>query len=113
MEILSFEAIKALYPNEWVLIGDPVLDDETTLGSIADKLLRGVVLLHGKDKRVLAAQTNSARTGFDSVACVFTGEFPKNRKYWRLSTMLAAKTHCEKLAGQNQPQKTVESAESL
>lgn len=82
MEILSFEAIKALYPNEWVVIGDPVLDDETTLGSIADKLVKGVVLLHGKDKHALAVQTKAARTGYESVACVFTGEFPKNKKYW-------------------------------
>jgi hypothetical protein len=82
MEILSFEAIKTLYPNEWVVIGNPVLDDETTLGSIADKLIQGVVLLHSKDKRELVAKTKSARAGFESIACVFTGEFPKNRKYW-------------------------------
>lgn len=82
MEVLSFEAIKTLYPDEWVVIGNPVLDDETTLGSIADKLVQGVVLLHGKDKRALALQTQKARSGFESITCVFTGEFLGNRKYW-------------------------------
>jgi hypothetical protein len=82
MHSLSFETIKASYPDEWVVVGDPVLDDESTLGSIADKLVKGVVLLHGKDKRELAYKTKEARKGFESITCVFTGEFPKNRKYW-------------------------------
>lgn len=82
MEVLSFETIKSLYPNEWVVVGNPVLDDETTLGSISDKLVRGVVLLHGKDKRELALKTKEARKGFASITCVYTGEFPKDRRYW-------------------------------
>jgi hypothetical protein len=82
MEILSIDQIRALYPNEWVLVGNPELDDEDSLGSIVDKLLRGAVLLHSKDKRELAYKASEVRKGYESIACIYTGLFPKNRKYW-------------------------------
>ena len=53
IETLPFETIKQLYPNEWVLLGDPELDNADTLGSIVSKLMSGVVLFHSQDKREL------------------------------------------------------------
>ena len=82
MEILTIAQMKAQYPNEWVLVGNPELDNEETLGSIVDKLVRGAVLLHGKDKRELAYKASEARKDYESIACIYTGLFPRNRKYW-------------------------------
>ena len=53
-DIQTFESIKAMYPNEWVLIGNPELDDEGTLSSIVRKLVRGVVLFHSPNKSDMA-----------------------------------------------------------
>jgi hypothetical protein len=82
MKVLTIAEIKAQYPDQWVLVGNPELDDEETLGSIVDKLVRGVVLLHSKDKRELAYKASEAREGYESIACIYTGLFPRNRKYW-------------------------------
>ncbi len=81
-QTLSKEEIKNLYPDEWVLLGNPELDDEETLGTVADKLVKGVVLLHSKNKREIADKASEARKNYSSIACVYTGDFPKNRKYW-------------------------------
>jgi hypothetical protein len=81
MKVLTFNEIRQLYPDQWVLIGNPELDDPNSLGSIVSKLVSGVVLLAGKDKREIAYKTKDVRKGFESVTCVYTGIFPKNRKW--------------------------------
>jgi hypothetical protein len=81
MEVLTISEIRKLYPDQWVLVGNPELDDPNTLGSIVSKLVSGVVLLAGKDKREIAYKTKDVRKGYDSVTCVYTGSFPKNRKW--------------------------------
>lgn len=72
-EIISFEEMKKLYPDEWVVIGNPVYD--------GFKVVSGVLILHGKDKRELAYAGRALVKKFDSFAFRFTGEFPKNRKF--------------------------------
>ena len=80
--IQNFEAIKAMYPNEWVLIGNPELDDEGTLSSIARKLVRGVVLFHSPDKSDMAYKARPFRIGFDTYTVVYTGTLPKGKRFW-------------------------------
>ncbi len=80
-EFMSFEAIRALYPDQWVLIGDPEIDNSDTLGPIASKLLGGVVLFTSKDKREIGYRTKELRKGYESVTCVYTGTVPQNRKW--------------------------------
>jgi hypothetical protein len=81
MQTLTIEQIKKEYPEQWVLIGNPQLDNTTTLGSIISKLVSGVVLLASKDKREIGYKTKEVRKGFQSVTCIFTGEIPQNRKW--------------------------------
>lgn len=81
VEFMSFEDIRALYPNQWVLIGNPELDDSDTLGPIAGKLLGGVVLYVSKDKREIGYRAKALRAGYESVTCVYTGDIPQNRKW--------------------------------
>lgn len=40
---LSFDKVKKMYPDEWVLLGDPQITDTKVLG--------GVVVYHSKDKK--------------------------------------------------------------
>lgn len=80
-EFMSFEDIRTLYPDQWVLIGDPEMDTSHTLGSIASKLVGGVLLFASKDKREIGYRTKELRTGFKSVTCVYTGAIPQNLKW--------------------------------
>jgi len=80
-EVLPFEKIKALHPDEWVLIGNPELREPEMQASIVSQLQRGMVVLHSKDKREIAYLAKHYREFYDSFALVWTGEFPKNRKF--------------------------------
>lgn len=80
-ETMSFKDIRARYPDHWVLIGDPELEDSDALGPIASKLVGGVLLLASKDKREIGYRTKELRQGYTSVTCVYTGIIPQNRKW--------------------------------
>ncbi|GAB2560889.1 hypothetical protein [Spirosoma areae] len=80
--VITFQSMKDLYPDEWVLIGNPVLTEPDTIGSIASKLIAGVLLFHSTDKREVAQKAKDVRARFQQTACVFTGEPARNRKFW-------------------------------
>ena len=82
MEILTIEQIKAAYPDEWVLIGNPTLRDDNFVGPIIRKLISGIVLYHSKDKRELGYKAAELTKNVQETACIYTGEVPKNRKFW-------------------------------
>lgn len=82
MDILTKEQIKQLYPNQWVLIGNPQLGNPRMLGSIISKLESGVVIYGSPDKREIAYKAKDLRKGFETYTCVFTGQIPKNRRFW-------------------------------
>ena len=72
-EMLSFEEMKKLYPEEWMVVGNPVFDGL--------RLLNGIVILHGKDKRELAYQGRELIKNYQRFCFWYAGEFPKNRKF--------------------------------
>lgn len=74
MNELTIDQIKANYPDEWVLVGNPDYAGATVLG--------GVVIDHSKDKREIAYRQPNWRERFQTAITVFTGEKPKNRKFW-------------------------------
>jgi hypothetical protein len=74
MEVLTFNEIRLAYPDEWVLLGNPELKGATVLA--------GSVVFHSKDKREIAYSTINWRERFESAITVFTGEMPKNKKFW-------------------------------
>ena len=53
-QMLNIEEIRSQYPNEWVLIGNPLLKNPEIQASIISQLISGIVLFHSKDKRELA-----------------------------------------------------------
>jgi hypothetical protein len=78
---LSIEQIRSQFPDQWVLVGNPVLDNNSDIGSIIDKLTSGIVLLSSKDKREIGYKTKEICKGYNSVTCVYTGKIPQNRKW--------------------------------
>jgi hypothetical protein len=77
MEVLSIEQIKALYPDEWVLVANPM--------SKGTKLINGIVLLHSKDKKEVCYLGKSMTEGYDKITLTFTGQ---NKAIRRISVNL-------------------------
>lgn len=74
MNELTIDQIKANYPDEWILVGNPDYSGATILG--------GTAIDHSKDKREIAYRQLNWRERFQTAITVFTGEKPKNRKFW-------------------------------
>ncbi|HSF74505.1 MAG TPA: hypothetical protein VLA84_11975 [Microcoleus sp.] len=68
-KILSLEEIFSLYPDEWVLIVNPELDEELNV-------IRGEVLAHATERDEIYSKL-SLRNG-KSVAIEYTGSIPDN-----------------------------------
>ncbi|MEG3930795.1 hypothetical protein QT990_05975 [Microcoleus sp. T3_B1] len=68
-KILSLEEIFSLYPDEWVLIVNPELDEELNV-------IRGQVLAHATERDEIYSKL-SLRNG-KSVAIEYTGSIPDN-----------------------------------
>lgn len=81
MEVLTINQIKTQYPDQWVLIGNPELKDFDILEAIINKLISGIVLFASKDKREIAYKAKDLRKDVESITCIYTGEFPSNRKW--------------------------------
>jgi hypothetical protein len=72
-QVLSFEEIKKLFPDEWVLLGNPEYGEDHT------PILFANVVAHNKDKRELALSYSGWRKSFKTATCVYTGTFPPKR----------------------------------
>ncbi len=82
MQVLTLDQIKARFPDEWVLIGNPKMRDDNFVGPIIRKLISGIVLYHSKDMRELGYKAAEIAQTVEETACIYTGEVPKNRKFW-------------------------------
>jgi hypothetical protein len=66
---LNIGKIKKLYPNEWVLVGNPEMDRSEL------NVLAGIPLLHSKDKRELCYLGRSKTADFNTITIIYTGSF--------------------------------------
>ncbi len=82
MEILTIEQIKAQYPDQWVLVGNPQMREGNFVGPLIRKIVAGIVLFHSRDKRELGYKAADIAQTVEETACIYTGEVPKNRKFW-------------------------------
>ena len=73
-EILNIEQIKVLFPNEWVLLGNPEFQNT--------KVLTGIIIGHSKIKHELVDYAKTWSNNFETATTIYTGEFPKNRRFW-------------------------------
>ena len=70
-QVLSFEEIKKLFPDEWVLLGNPEYTNT--------EILSGIVIMHNKDKGHIVKNRPNWWDNFSTATTVFTGIFPKKR----------------------------------
>ena len=67
----SIEDIKASYPDEWILVGNPETDEYD------QDILSGVVLYHSADKREVCYLGKPLVSKYDDVALFFNRVTPR------------------------------------
>lgn len=65
MATLSISEIKRNYPNEWILLGSPEIDEKN------QDILSGVVLYHSPDKRETVYLGKPMTAGHEKTALFF------------------------------------------
>jgi hypothetical protein len=73
-QLLNITDIKILYPNEWVLLGNPVMDESKI------DVLSGIPLFHSKDKKEVCYIGRDKTSNFDKITLIYTGTFRPTRK---------------------------------
>ncbi len=73
-QALDIKDIKTLFPDEWVLVGNPVMDDSKI------DVLSGIPIYHSKDKKEVCYIGREKTTAFEKISLVFTGTFKPTRK---------------------------------
>lgn len=73
-QILNINEIKELFPEEWVLIGNPVMDESKI------DVVSGTLIFHSKDKKEVCYIGRDKTSPFDKITLVFTGNIKQIRK---------------------------------
>ena len=73
-QIINIDEIKALYPDEWVLLGNPIMDDSKL------DVLSGIPLFHSKDKKEVCYLGRDKTSNFQKITLIYTGAFKSTRK---------------------------------
>jgi hypothetical protein len=73
-EKLNIDEIKKLYPDEWVLVGDPHMDEARI------DVLEGVPIFHSKDKKEVCYIGRDKTSNFEKITLIYTGQFKPIRK---------------------------------
>jgi hypothetical protein len=72
LQYVNFEDLKKNYPNEWILLGNPKMENTSVLG--------GIVLYHSKDKKEVCYIGKDKTEDYSSVTIAFAGDFKRIRK---------------------------------
>ena len=73
-QLLNISDIKKLYPNEWVLLGEPTMDDTKIY------VLAGVPIFHSKDKKEVCYIGRDKTSDYNKITLIYTGTFRPIRK---------------------------------
>jgi hypothetical protein len=66
--------LKKQYPDEWLLLGNPEMD-ESEINTIS-----GVLLYHSKDKKEVCYLGRDKTVNFETITLIYTGKFRPIRK---------------------------------
>lgn len=69
----NIDEIKTLFPDEWVLIGNPKMDKSEL------HVLSGIPVLHSKDKKEVCYLGKSKTADFKTITIIYTGTFKAAR----------------------------------
>jgi outer membrane receptor for ferric coprogen and ferric-rhodotorulic acid len=67
--LMSFDEMKQQFPNEWVLVADPVYDEKDL------DVVSGLPLLHGNDKKEVYYYSRLKMTNHKLYTIVYTGAY--------------------------------------
>ena len=73
-QLISISDIKSLYPNEWVLLGNPIMDESKI------DVLEGIPLFHSNDKKEVCYIGRDKTANYDKITLIYTGTFRPSRK---------------------------------
>ncbi len=73
-QLLSINDIKSLFPEEWVLLGNPTLSEDKI------DVLSGIPIYHSKDKKEVCYIGRDKTSAFEKITLIFTGTFKPTRK---------------------------------
>ena len=73
-KLLTVADIKRLYPDEWVLLGNPVMDESKI------DVLEGIPLFHSRDKKEVCYIGRDKTAKFGKITLIYTGTFRPVRK---------------------------------
>jgi hypothetical protein len=71
---ISINKIKKQYPGEWVLIGNPEMDDDFL------NVISGIPVLHSKDKKEVCYLDRDKVANYQTFTLIFTGIVKPARK---------------------------------
>jgi CRISPR/Cas system CSM-associated protein Csm4 (group 5 of RAMP superfamily) len=74
--------IKRLYPDEWVLLGNPVIDREN------QQIVSGVLLYHSPDKKEVCYLGKPLMNSYEKTALLFTKTFKQKHRTIGLLTRI-------------------------
>jgi hypothetical protein len=69
---IPIEELKKLYPDEWILLGNPQIRSTSVLG--------GVVLFHSRDKKEVCYIGKDKTSDYETVTITFAGDLKHHRK---------------------------------
>jgi hypothetical protein len=69
---IALDELKKLYPDEWILLGNPQMKNTSVLG--------GVVLYHSKDKKEVCYIGRDKIADYSTVTIAFAGDLKQHRK---------------------------------
>jgi hypothetical protein len=72
-QLLNINEIKKQFPDEWVLIGNPVMDESKI------NVLSGIPIYHSKDKTEVCYIGRDKTEGFDKITLIYTGTIKHKR----------------------------------
>ncbi|MEO8853717.1 MAG: hypothetical protein ABI359_08060 [Ginsengibacter sp.] len=73
-KLLNIADIKKLYPDEWVLLGNPTMDENKM------DVLSGIPVFHSKDKKEVCYIGRDRTSEFNKITLIYTGNFRPSRK---------------------------------
>ncbi len=73
-QLLKISDIKKRFPEEWVLLGNPIMDESKI------DVLEGIPLFHSKDKKEVCYIGRDKTSEYEKITLIYTGTFKPTRK---------------------------------
>lgn len=74
MKTIAINDIKQSYPNEWILLGNPEIDEKN------QTILSGVLLYHSPDKKEVSYLGKPMTSGYEKTALFFNRVTPRYKR---------------------------------